>query len=63
MATSLAGDAEHDDWIEARAGRGGDSLLGRVPLLLWTLVAIALLSAFLLLVVDDYPLRNLIAVQ
>lgn len=63
MATSLAHDAKHDDWTEPRALPGGDPLLIRAQWLLWTLLSLALLGAFFLFVVDDYPLRNMIAVQ
>jgi hypothetical protein len=62
MATSVARDAKHEDWAEPRAMPGGDPTT-RARWLLWTLVSLALLGAFLLFVVDDYPLRNLIAVQ
>jgi hypothetical protein len=62
MATSVAHDAKHEDWAESRAMPGGDPTT-RAQWLLWTLVSLALLGAFLLFVVDDYPLRNLIAVR
>ena len=63
MTTSLADDAKHDDWAEPRAISGGDPVLAPVQWLPWTLVSLALLSAFLIFVIDDYPLRSLIAVQ
>jgi hypothetical protein len=63
MATSLAHDAKHDDWADARHTGGADSLWTLSQPLLWTLLSLALLAAFLLFVVDDYPLGNLIAVQ
>jgi hypothetical protein len=63
MATSLVHDAQHEDWTESNTLRGTDSLWTRAQPLLWTLLSLALLGAFLLFVVDDYPLRKLIAVQ
>ncbi|MDQ2912504.1 MAG: hypothetical protein M3T56_04525 [Chloroflexota bacterium] len=63
MTTSLAHDARHDDWAETRAVPGGDSIWTRAQPLLWTLLSLGLLGAFLLFVVDDYPLRSLIAVR
>jgi hypothetical protein len=62
MATSLAPDAYHEDWAESPR-READSLWTRAQPLLWTLLSLALLAAFLLFVIDDYPLPNLIAVQ
>jgi len=63
MATSLAPDAYNEDWAESRPRREADSLWPRAQPLLWTLLSLALLGAFLLFVVDDYPLRNMIAIQ
>ena len=63
MATSLVLDAQNEDWADSRHTSGADSLWTRAQPLLWTLLSLALLAAFLLFVVDDYPLRNLIAVQ
>ena len=63
MATSLAHDAKHEDWADSRPTSGADSLWTRAQPLLWILLSLALLGAFLMFVVDDYPLRNLIAVQ
>ena len=62
MATSLAHDAKHDDWAEPRHLPGGDPMT-RAQWLLWTLFGLALLGAFLLFVIDDYALRNVIAVR
>ena len=62
MATSLAHDAKHEDW-DSRHSPGVDSLWTRARSLLWILLSLVLFGAFLLFVVDDYPLRNLIAVQ
>lgn len=61
MATSLAPEAMDDDWAELRASPG-DSLSRRAQWL-WTLFGLALLGAFLALVVDDFPLRGLVAGQ
>ena len=41
----------------------GDSITFRARWLLWMLLSVALLGAFLLFVVDDYPLRTVIAAQ
>jgi hypothetical protein len=62
MATSLAPEAKNDDWIESRSMPGGDPLSARAGWL-WTLFGIALLGAFLAFVVEDFPLRSLIAGQ
>jgi hypothetical protein len=62
MPTSLAHDATHDDWIESRHLPGRDPV-NRAQWLLWTLFGLALLGAFLLFIIDDYALRNLISVQ
>jgi hypothetical protein len=59
MATVLAHDAAHDDWAAARVS----SIWTRAQWLALTLLTVALLGAFLFFVVDDYPLRSLIAVQ
>ena len=62
MATSLAHDAQHDDWADTGATAGGDPMT-RAQWLLWTLFGLALLGVFLLFVVNDYTLRNVIAVR
>ena len=62
MATSLAHDAQHDDWAEPRATPGGDPV-SRAQWFAWTLFGLALLGVFLLFVVNDYTLRNVIAVR
>lgn len=59
MATSLA-HAKHEDPAEPRAMPGGDPMSTRAEWL-WTLFGLALLGAFLSFVVEDFPLRNLIA--
>jgi hypothetical protein len=41
---------------------GGDPLSTRAQWL-WTLLGLALLGAFLALVIDDFPLRSLISSQ
>jgi hypothetical protein len=58
-ATSLAGDPRRDDWTEPRYDGAGQSWTRTEWL--WTLFGLALLVTFLLFLVDDYPLRNLIA--
>ena len=60
MAASLAPEARHEDWAEPRAMPSGDPLSTRAQWL-WTLFGLALLGAFLAFVVDDSPLRSLIA--
>jgi hypothetical protein len=60
MAASPAHDAKHEDWVDARAPEANWT---RVQWFVWTLFGLALLGAFLLFVANDYPLRNLIAVQ
>jgi len=59
MATSLA-----DDTTRAEGMSSADTGLrwGRAELL-WTLFGLALLVVFLVFVVDDYALRNIIAVR
>jgi hypothetical protein len=59
MTTALANDAAHEEWAAPRAL----SIWTRVQWLLLTLLTVALLGAFLFFVVDDYPLRSLIAAQ
>lgn len=62
MATSLAPDAKHGDWAEPRAAL----LLDASPTggeWLWIIAGVALLVVFLSFVVDDYPLRALIAAR
>lgn len=58
MATSLAHDARHDEWTEP------STPVDHTQWLMWTLLSlasIALLGAFLLFVIDDYVIRNVIA--
>jgi hypothetical protein len=67
MATSLAPDVKNQDWTEPRtmsathrtmpashATRAGAEWL-------WMIVGFTLLGAFLSFVVDDYPLRTILA--
>jgi len=63
MTTSLAHDAEHEDWADSSLMSAADSVWTRAQPLLWILLSVALLGAFLLFVIADYPLGNLIAVQ
>jgi len=60
MATSLASDATNADWAEPRAMTADDPHATRA-LWLWTVFGVVLLVAFLAFVVDDVPLRTLIA--
>ena len=60
MATSLAPDARNKDWTEPGVISAADPKPARAEWL-WTLFGLALLGAFLSFVVDDYPLRTLIA--
>ncbi len=53
-------DATHEDWAETRALPGRDRRSIRAELL-WTLFGLALLVAFLFFVIDDYPLRSVLA--
>jgi hypothetical protein len=62
MATTLGDSARKEDWIDPSATPGRASLLTRAEWL-WTLVGIALLGAFLSLVVEDFPLRAVIPGQ
>lgn len=60
MVTLLAPDTNHEDQIELPAISGSDPLSARAEWL-WTLFGLALLGAFFALVVEDFPLRSLIA--
>lgn len=60
MATLLAPDAKNEDWTEPGAMPAADPKLARAEWL-WPLFGLALLGAFLSFVVDDYPLRAIIA--
>ena len=60
MATLLASEVKNEDWSEPRHSTIDEARSGRVGWL-WTLVGLALLAAFLAFMVDDYPLRALIA--
>ena len=60
MATSLADDAKYQDLAEPR-GTAIDDPLTRGQWLLWGVVSLVLLTAFLVLLVDGYVLRNVIA--
>jgi hypothetical protein len=61
MATSLAHDAKHEDWAET-APTSSDRM-SRVQWLLWAALSVGLSGAFLLLLVDDYVLRSVTAVN
>jgi len=60
MATLLAPEIKNEDWVEPRSSTTDGVRSGRVGWL-WTLVGLALVGAFLAFMVDDYPLRALIA--
>lgn len=59
VATSLA-PVKHEDWTEPRAIPAADPIPARAEWL-WTLFGLVLLGTFLSFVVDDYPLRAIIA--
>jgi hypothetical protein len=61
VATSLARDVKIEDWTEPRdTTRASDPEPARAEWL-WPLFGLVLLGAFLSFVVDDYPLRTIIA--
>jgi hypothetical protein len=62
MATALAPEAKSEDWAEPRAMSGDDPVSARA-LWLWTVFGLVLLVAFLAFVIDDFPLRSLIAAR
>ena len=62
MATSLVPEARHEPWADPRAMSGAEPGSTRA-LWLWTLFGVVLLVAFLAFVVDDFPLRTLIAAR
>jgi hypothetical protein len=61
MAAAVTPEAKSEDWTEPRAtpAASGPTLAGAEWL--WPLLGLALLGAFLAFVVDDYPLRTMIA--
>jgi hypothetical protein len=61
MATALTPEAKSEDWSEPRVMTGASDLEPARAEWLWPLLGLALLGAFLAFVVDDYPLRTLIA--
>lgn len=62
MATSLAPEATNADWADPRATTADDPHAARA-IWLWTIFGVVLLVTFLALVVDDFPLRALIAAR
>jgi hypothetical protein len=60
MATLLAPEVRNEDWSEPPPSTAYGAPAGRVGWM-WTLIGLALLGAFLAFMVDDYPLRALIA--
>ena len=61
MATSLAHDAKIDEWTDSRDATPAPGMTPARADWMWPLVGLALLGAFLAFVVDDYPLRTIIA--
>lgn len=59
MATLLTDSARQEDWAEVSAKPRDDSLFTRADWL-WTFVGLALLGAFLSLLVEDLPIRTVI---
>lgn len=62
MAASQTSEARHEEWAQPRATTDGEPLSTRAAWL-WTLVGLALLGGFLALLLEDFPLRSLIATQ
>jgi hypothetical protein len=62
MATSLAPQTTNVDWADSDTIPTSDARATRA-LWLWTLFGLVLLVAFLAFVVDDFPLRTLIAAR
>jgi hypothetical protein len=62
MATSLAPEATNADWADPRAVTADDPRATRA-VWLWTIFGVVLLVVFLAFVVDDFPLRTLIAAR
>ena len=60
MATLLAPEVKNEDWSETPPSVADGARSGRVGWV-WTLIGLGLLGAFLAFMVDDYPLRGLIA--
>ena len=61
MATSLAHDTKIDGWTDPRDATPAPGAKPARAEWMWPLVGLALLGAFLAFVVDDYPLRTIIA--
>jgi MYXO-CTERM domain-containing protein len=60
LATSLTPDVKIDDWTQSRDTEPEPDAPARAEWL-WPLMGLVLLGAFLSFVVDDYPLRTIIA--
>lgn len=60
MATSLAPDVRNQEWTDPVVLPAADLKPARAEWL-WPLFGLSLLGAFLSFVVNDYPLRTLIA--
>ena len=61
MATSVTHESTNDEWSEPR-DLGARMHWNRAELL-WTVFGLVLLATFLFFVIEDYPLRSLIAVR
>lgn len=61
MATALTRESKSEGWTEPRVMPAVSDPEPARAEWLWPLFGLALLGAFLALVVDDYPLRALIA--
>ncbi len=61
MATAMAPDVEPVDWAESWATPEGDPPTTYAELLWTTLISLALLVVLVAFLVDDHPLRALIA--
>ena len=61
MATSLAHDAKLDKWTDPRDATPALGAKTARADWMWPVVGLALLGTFLAFIVDDYPLRTIIA--
>lgn len=61
MASSLTDDAKGEDWSGVRSAGAG--LRWTRAEWLWTIFGLVLLVTFLFFVIDDYPLRGVLAIH
>ena len=61
MAAAMAPDVESEDWAESWATPEGDPPTTYAELMWTTLISLALLALLVAFLVDDHPLRALIA--